>query len=128
MLQSHGTDKIFLVRKAGTQEDKVADYFKHINAPDGKALLNIETIDISNNFDVIKSKLDSNRKTIIVGASLSEDFATKLAATCASLNKTYNITLIGMPNWDGFGFMNKKLFKDYPVYYTSPYYNYKNDT
>ena len=128
LLQSHGTDKIYLVRKPGSQEDKVADYFKHINAPDGRALLNIETIDINNNFDVIKSKLDSNRKSIIVGASLSEDFATKLAATCASLNKVYNITLIGMPNWDGFAFMNKKMFKDYPVYYTSPYYNYKNDT
>lgn len=128
LLQSHGTDKIYLVRKPGQQEDKVADYFKHINAPDGRPLLNIETIDINTDFGIIKNKLDSNRKTIIVGASLNEDFATKLAATCYSLNKKYNITLIGMPNWDGFAFMNKKnAFKDYPVYYTSPYYNYKND-
>lgn len=127
ILQNHGTDKIYLVRKPGSQEDRVAGYFKHINAPDGRALLNIETIDITDDFGLIKNKLDSNRNTIIIGASLNEGFATKLASTCASLNKNYHITLIGMPNWDGFAFMNKKTYKDYPVYYTTPYFNYKND-
>ncbi|MEP6711212.1 MAG: ABC transporter substrate-binding protein, partial [Ferruginibacter sp.] len=128
LLQSHGTDKIFLVRKPGSQEDKVAEYFKNINAPDGKPLLNIQTLDVQGDFSFIKNKLDSNRQTIIIGGSLNEEFASKLAATCFSLNKKYHVTLIGMPNWDNFSFINKKNgFKDYPVYYTSPYYNYKND-
>lgn len=128
LLQSHGTDKIFLVRKPGSQEDKVAGYFKTINAPDGRPLLNIQTINIESDFSVIKNKLDSNRQTIIIGGSLNEEFAGTLASTCYSLNKKYHITLIGMPNWDGFSFINKKnSLKDYPVYYTSPYYNYKND-
>ena len=128
LLQSHGTDKIYLVRKAGSQEDKVANYFRSINAPDGRPLLNIETINIAGDFALLKNKLDSNRQSIIIGGSLNEDFAGNLASTCYALNKKYHITLIGMPNWDGFTFMNRKnSFKDYPVYYTSPYYNYKND-
>ena len=128
LLQSHGTDKIYLVRKAGSQEDKVANYFRSINAPDGRPLLNIETINIAGDFALLKNKLDSNRQSIIIGGSLNEDFAGNLTSNCYALNKKYHITLIGMPNWDGFSFMNRKnSFKDYPVYYTSPYYNYKND-
>jgi hypothetical protein len=129
LLQSHGTDKLYIIRKPGSQEDRISEYFKKINAPDGRPLLNIQTIDIKNgDFSTIKNSLDSNRKTVIIGGSLSQDFAGKLAQTCASLNKKYNITLIGMPNWDGFSFMYKKnALKDFPVYYTSPYYNAKTD-
>lgn len=129
LLQNHGADKIFLVRRPGSQEDKVANYFKNINAPDGKTLLNIQTINLNEDFNILQTKLDSTRQNIIIGGSLNEGFATKLAASSYALNKKYKTTLIGMPNWDAFTFMNRKnAFKDYPVYYTSPYYNYKSDT
>ncbi|MDB5203497.1 MAG: hypothetical protein JWQ27_2906 [Ferruginibacter sp.] len=129
LLQSHGQDKIFLVRKPGAQEDKVAEYFRNINAPDGKPLLNIQTVNINGDFSVLTSKLDSTKKNIFIGGSLSEDFATKLANEAFSWNKIYPITLIGMPNWDGFSFMNRRSeFKDFPVYYTTPYYNNKWDS
>jgi hypothetical protein len=52
----------------------------------------------------------------------------KLAAACSSFNKTYNITLIGMPNWDGFtSLLKKNSLAGYPILYTSPFYNYKWD-
>ena len=43
ILQNHGTDKIYLCRKKGAQEDMVASYFKQMNEQDGKPLLPIET-------------------------------------------------------------------------------------
>ncbi len=128
LLQNHGTDKILMIRKPGSQEDKIQQYFTKMNTPDGKPLLKIETINVNEDFSIIKQKLDSNRNTIIVGGSLNESFAFKLATTAYALDKTYQITLVGMPNWDGFSSLNKKkAFTDFPIYYTSPYYNYKWD-
>ncbi len=130
LLQNHGTDKIFLFRKKGSQEDKVAAYFKAINEPDRKALLNIQTINIDSSFTpaYLQKKLDSNRQTIIIGASLDENFATTLTSTCYVLHESYPIILIGMPNWDGFkSLMKKDQFEDFPVYFTTPYFNNKWD-
>lgn len=129
LLQNHTDEKIILVRRAGPQEDKVAGYFRQMNMPDKKALLNIQTVNITDdNFSVLKTQMDSLHRNVIIGGSLNEDFAFKLAAQCSSLSKTYHSTLIGMPNWDGFEFVNKRTsVKDYPVYYTTPYYNGKWD-
>jgi hypothetical protein len=130
ILQSHGTDKIFMVRKKGAQEDKVAAYFKNINEPDRKPLLNIQTIDFDSSFspEYLQRKLDSNRQTVIIGASLDEAFANTLTAACYKLSASYPITLIGMPNWDGFKSLVKKdQYEDFPVYFTTPYFNSKWD-
>lgn len=130
ILQNHGTDKIFLIRKKGLQEDKVASYFKSINEPDGKPLVNIQTINLDSTFtaEYMQRKLDSNRQTIIIGASLDENFASTLTAACYQLHETYPITLIGMPNWDAFkSLMKKDRFEDFPVYFTTPYFNNKWD-
>jgi len=130
ILQNHGTENILLIRKPGSQEDKVAAYFATMNKPDGKALINIHTINIDSNFNVFKNKLDSNRQNILIGGSLDEEFAYNLSTAAAGMNKKYDITLIGMPNWDGFGSFNsqkKNVLTDFPVYFTSPYFNYKWD-
>lgn len=128
LLQNNGTDKIYLIKRPGAQESSIADNFKMINEPDGKPLLKIETITINGDFSIIKNKLDSNRNSVFIGGSLNETFAGELAAYSQSISKTYPIKLIGMPNWDGFKSIsdNKKL-KDFPVYYTTPYFNNKWD-
>ena len=130
LVQNHGTDKIFLCRQKGPQEDKVAAYFKMINIQDGKPLLDIQTL----NFDsivspgLLKNRLDSNRQTVIIGGSLDETFATKLTKACYQIHESYPITLLGMPNWDNFkALMNKDVFVDFPVFFTTPYFNTKWD-
>ncbi len=130
MLQNHGSDNILHFRKPGSQEDRVAGYFNNINKPDGKALLNIKTISIDSNFNILKSKLDSTRPNIIIGGSLDETFAYNLTIAASALKKKYDITLIGMPNWDGFSSLTnakKESLNDFPIYFTSPYFNYRWD-
>jgi Periplasmic binding protein len=130
LLQNHGTDKIYLVRRPGAQENSVEQQFKRINEPDGKPLLHIEVINLlTDDFSVLTAKLDSNRNSIIIGGSLNEGFANNLATFAQSVSSSYNITLVGMPNWDGFNSLlkNKKL-KDFPVFYTSPFFNNKWDS
>jgi hypothetical protein len=133
LLQNHGTDLIFLCRKKGSQEDKVAAYFKALNEQDGKPLLNIQTLSTDSSFTsaVLKNKLDSNRHSVVIGGSLDESFASSLAAACFGLFQIYpanSITLIGMPNWDAFTSLHKKDdLQDFPIYFTSPYFNNKWD-
>jgi hypothetical protein len=93
-------------------------------------LLNIQTINVDSNFnsDVLVKSLDSNRKAVIIGASLDESFAKNVAYACNDLHQSYPITLIGMPNWDGFSSLRKKdEFEEFPIYFTTPYYNTKWD-
>jgi hypothetical protein len=130
ILQNHGTDKIYLCRQKGKQEDMVATYFKMMNEQDGKPLLPIEILNMDDNVTAafLKSKLDSNSKNIIIGASLDETFAGSMAKACYDLYKTYPISLIGMPNWDGFSaFYNKKTLVGFPVYFSTPFYTEKTD-
>jgi hypothetical protein len=131
LLQNNPTDKLFLIRKKGSQEDKIASYFKAVNEQEGKPLLNIQHIIIDSNLtaDELVKSLDSNRKNVIIGGSLEEAFATKLSTACNELHSSYPITLIGMPNWDGFSSLRKKdVFEEFPIYYTTPYFNNKWDS
>jgi hypothetical protein len=130
ILQNHNTEKIYLCRQKGRQEDMVAAYFKQMNEQDGKPLIPIEVLYLDDNVTsaFLKSKLDSNSKAVIIGGSLDETFAGSLAKACYNLHKLYPITLIGMPNWDNFSaFFNKKTFPGFPIYFTTPFYSDKSD-
>jgi hypothetical protein len=72
--------------------------------------------------------LDSNRHSVIIGGSLDEKFATGLSSLCHELSEQYPLKLMGMPNWDGFrSLLRKTDLEDFPIYFTSPYYNLKTD-
>jgi hypothetical protein len=130
ILQNHGTDKIILLKKPGVQEDKIASYFKTQNEQEGKPLLNIQTIHVDSTISsyFLKSRLDSTKRTVIIAASLDESFAKTVANACFAIRKSYPLILIGMPNWDGFKiFTAKNAYKDFPVHFTTPYYNSKSN-
>jgi hypothetical protein len=127
LLQNHGTDNIVHVRKKGSQEDRVAGYFNTINKTDGGSLLKIKTLNLDSNFYLLKNSLDSNQQNIIVAGSLDEDYARSICLAASALKKKYRITLIGMPNWDGFNSLAAKELRDFPIHYTSAYFNNKWD-
>ena len=131
ILQNHGTDKIYICKKSGAQEDKIAGYFKTLNEQEGKPpLLNIQTINLDKGISaaLLKSKLDTTRRSVIIGGSLDESFAKSLADACYNiLKKNMLLTLIGMPNWDGFKtFTRKDAYNDFPIHFTTPHYVEKN--
>jgi hypothetical protein len=124
-------ENIFLVRPSGKQEDRIAGYLQQVNQPDQKKLLNYQTITLDSNYATILSKLDSNRNNSIIVGSLDEDFAESFIRVLAPIRKKYNISVFGMPNWDGFSIFSKnstKLIRDFPIVYTSPYFNTKTDS
>jgi len=129
LLQNHSTDKIFICRRKGPQEDKIVANFKELNEQDGRPLLNIQVLNYDSivNSDILKLKLDSNRQSVIIGGSLDEKFAASLVYSCYDLHQQYPITLIGMPNWDAFKELKADALQDFPIYITSPYFNNKWD-
>jgi hypothetical protein len=130
ILQNHGTDKIILCKKPGVQEDKIAAIFKALNEQDGKPpILNIEMINVDSTLSsfALRKKLDSTKTNIIIGGSLDEKFAKSVADAGFANRKTYEVKLIGMPNWDGFKSFNKKdAYKDFGIHFTTPHYVEKN--
>ena len=63
---------------------------------------------------------------MIIGASFDEYFAKNLTDAVFAIRRQYPVTLIGMPNWDGFkSFTKKDAYKDFPIHFTSPYFNSK---
>ncbi len=127
LLQNHGNDKIFLCRKKGMQEDKIAEYFKNLNEGEGKPILDIKTLNFIDEYTQLNNRLDSNTKSIVIGGSLNENFATELTNTCFKMSTNYPIEIIGMPNWESFTGIKKPTIKDFPLLYTTAYYNPKND-
>ncbi len=128
ILQNHGTDKIILIKKPGAQEEKIISYFKMLNEQEGKPLLNIQTIHIDSTITpyFLKMRLDSTKRTVIIAGSLDESFAKTVTDACYAVRKNYPLILIGMPSWDGFKiFYAKNAYKDFPVHFTTPYYNSK---
>lgn len=125
LIQNHGTDRIFLATSGGSQEGKIAGYFKAINETEGKPLLNLREVNYNDNFGTLINSLDSTRKNIIIGGSLSPSFSADLLRAAYGLRKNYQVQLIGMPNWDGFSEFRKPAYKDFPVLYTTPYSNTK---
>ena len=126
LVQKYGADNIYLAKRKN--ENRIENIFKTINQAEGKPLLNIRSLvlDTSVTTYQLKTLVDTSRPSIIIGATLDEFFATKLATAMYPIQKTNNLSLIGMPNWDGFRSLYKKdAFKDFPVKYTTPHYDLK---
>ena len=128
LMQKHGADNIYLVKKKN--DNRIDNYFKEINYVDGKPLLKIKTImlDSSISSTGLRYLVDTTKTMVVIGASLDETFAQKLADACYPIQKTNSLIFIGMPNWDGFGTWYKKdAYTDFPIRYTSPHYDEKNN-
>ncbi len=129
LLQKHGTDKIYLIKRKG--DDRIENYFRAINTSEGKPLLNIKTIMIDSTISSysLLNRIDSTKPAVIIGANLDEDFAKSVADACYPIQKKHPLVLIGMPNWDGFKSLYKKdAYKDFPIRYTTPHYDAKDNS
>lgn len=119
----HPADKIIVFRKSGAQEDLIKNDLIGFSKSTTLAPLNIKFVDIGDNFtsQTIAANLDSTKKNICIAGSLDENFGIRLAQSLASINKTYPITVIGMPTWDNINF-NK--LNNLEVIYTDPFFYY----
>ena len=125
LLQTSSGSNIIMAKRNTSRAEVVEGIFNKLNSPDGSPLLPIKTITFDDDFSALKTALDSTRSNIIIGASLNEAFITKLSAAASILTDSFAISLMGMPNWDGFKITrsNNENSKNLAIYYTTPFYN-----
>lgn len=128
ILQKHGTDNIYLVKKKN--DNRIDNYFREINYADGKPFLKIKTIMLDSSISSagLKYLVDTTKTIVIIGASLDQAFSENVADACYPISKTNKMVFIGMPNWYGFsGWYKKGAYTDFPIQYTSPHYVQNNN-
>ncbi len=127
ILQKHGSDNIYLFHKRNN--NRISNYFKEINFVDGKPLLKIKefVLDSSVSPTGLRYLIDTTKPVVIIGASLDQTFSQKLADACYPLSKNNSLSLIGMPNWDGFSCWYGNNYMGFPIRYTTPHYHEKKN-
>lgn len=117
-------------RKKGAQEDRLKGYFTELDKKTAGVPLKIKYVTLDDNFDAasMAASLDSNvSQTVCIAGSLDEEFAAKICAQLAYLNKSYHTTIIGMPTWDNIDFTRPE-FAGEEITYTTPFYINPADT
>jgi hypothetical protein len=124
----YSTNPIVMFRKSGKQEDIIKNYFNDYGKSTAGLAANIRYVTLEDDFtaDDITAYLDSNRTTVCLAGSADESFGKKLCQALASVNSTYPVTVVGMPNWDGISFKGEE-YKNLEIAYGTPFYNSKAD-
>lgn len=119
----HSRDRIVVLRKPGTQEDQLKEYFQDIAKTTSSTPLKLQFVDIGSEWDYTRltKALDSTRRTVCIAGSLDENFGLALAESLADVNSTYPVTLIGMPTWDGLN-LSRSEYKGLEIIYTTPFF------
>ncbi len=129
LLKNHGTNKMIWFRRKTAADDRIAEIFKSLNNSASGGILNIKTVTLPDYFTIndIRKNLDSLRQNAVIAGSLDENFGRNLAVASLGLSKNYQISLIGMPTWEGIKDLAKSDFKPLPIIYSTTFYNPPTD-
>lgn len=119
LVQKHSMEQILLLKQRN--DNRIDDIFKRLNKSTGKDLLKIQSVAVDSiNAAQLSMLIDTLKPAVVIGATLNEWFALNVADACYPYRS--KVTLIGMPNWDGFrNLYNKDRYKDFPILFTTPH-------
>jgi len=121
---------IIVFRKKGQTEDMIKSLFDDVGKNSKSVPLKIKYVDLVDSFTVnqVAARLDSSVHTICIAGSLDENFGRRLAQQLASIDKSYPVTLVGMPTFDN---LTKDFtlpqYKGLEIVYSTPFYNSRMD-
>jgi ABC-type branched-subunit amino acid transport system substrate-binding protein len=128
--KNYALSPILMFRKKGQTEDILKSLFDSAGKSTVSVPLKIKYIDLADSFTVnqLAAKLDSNVHTVCVAGSLDENFGRRLSLQLASIDKSYPLTLVGMPTFDN---LTKDFttpqYKGLEIVYSTPFYNSRMD-
>ena len=128
--KNYALSPIIMFRKKGQMEDIIRSFFDSAAKSTLSVPLKIKYIDLVDSFtvDQLAAKLDSNVHTVCVAGSLDENFGRRLSLQLASIDKSYPLTLVGMPTFDN---LTKDFttpqYKGLEIVYSTPFYNSRMD-
>jgi ABC-type branched-subunit amino acid transport system substrate-binding protein len=125
VLRNLGTSRIIYARRKNAADDRISEVFKSLNQGSSGPVVKMETIYLNDAVvpgDLVKS-LDSVRQNVIIAGSVDENFGRNLAVAALAHAKTFPITVVGMPTWEGIKDLQKSDFKVLPIIYSNSYFN-----
>jgi ABC-type branched-subunit amino acid transport system substrate-binding protein len=128
--KNYALSPIIMFRKKGQTEDILKSLFDDAGKNTASVPLKIKYIDLVDSFTAqqLAAKLDSNVHTVCIAGSLDENFGRRLSLQLASIDKSYPLTLIGMPTFDN---LTKDFtlpqYKGLEIVYSTPFYNSRMD-
>jgi hypothetical protein len=126
--RNYATSPIIITRRKGLVEDRLQAYFLDAEKNTSGVKLKIKWINAEDNKPVpFTQNIDSSKLTIVIAASLDENFGKGIAQQLAVISNSYHTVLIGMPTWDAITDFTKKEYKGLNILYTTSFYNAKID-
>ncbi|HEX4374176.1 MAG TPA: ABC transporter substrate-binding protein [Puia sp.] len=127
--KNYATSSITYLYNKSTMGNDLKYYFTDVEKNTKSVSLHLKYVLLNEPVDQkqLLAHVDSTRQNVIIAGSLNENFSKDLCAQLASLDKTYSMTIIGMPTWDGIDFTQPD-YNGLEIYYTTPFYNNPNDT
>jgi hypothetical protein len=126
--RNYPTSPIIMIRRKGLVEDRLQSYFLDAEKNTSGVKLKLKWINAEDNKPVaFAQNMDSTKLTIVVAASLDENFGKSLAQQLSTISNSYHTVLIGMPTWDAITDFTKKEYKGLNIVYTTSFYNAKLD-
>ena len=128
--KNYALSPIIMFRKKGQMEDIVRSFFDSARKNTLSVPLKVKYVDLLDSFTVgqLTAKLDSNVHSVCVAGSLDENFGRRLSLQLASIDKSYPLTLVGMPTFDN---LTKDFttpqYKGLEIVYSTPFYNSRMD-
>jgi len=126
--RNYPTSPIIITRKKGLVEDRLQAYFSDAEKNTSGVKLKVKWINTEDNKPVaFAQNIDSTKLTIVIAASLDENFGKAIAQQLSAISNSYHTVLIGMPTWDAIADFTKKEYKGLNILYTTSFYNAKID-
>lgn len=116
--------RVIVFQKNGAIETRLRNYFMDAEKNTPSVPLKLKYVNLT---EPINSKqllpfLDSTKQNIFIAASLDENFSKNLCLQLAQVDKTYPITIIGMPTWDNMIDFSEPEYNGMEIIYTTPLY------
>lgn len=123
--QYYALDRIVVVRKKGSLEDRILNHLEETGKNTRGVPLKYKVIEVVDSFSVnqLRGKLDSSQQTLLLGASLDEKFARLLASASADLKtEGFRVELMGMPTWENVREFATTRYRNLEIVIPTPYY------
>jgi hypothetical protein len=111
-------------RKKGIQEDRLQSALDAYGKTTASVPLKLKYVMLSGNFDStqLRQHLSKDRMTACVIGSLDLNFGLEVSQRLASLGNEFQVTAVGMPNWDVINEFSKPQYKNLEIVYGTPFY------
>lgn len=120
--RNHPTEPLVLITRKGNVETFLKTSLEEAAVNTASMKLNWKVVTLSDSFSTeqVKALLDSNRKNVIIGATMDVPFSQRLIKALASQKNTYESVVVGMPNWDDID-LKKSEYKGSEVVFSTPF-------